>query len=71
MVLNASGDSQSSGPMITFFKPETDMAALHQRLEENGIIASLRMNRANQSYLRLAPHFYNTDQELRRVLDFL
>jgi selenocysteine lyase/cysteine desulfurase len=37
------------------------MAALFARLKEQGFICSLRENR-----LRIAPHFYNTEEEIER-----
>jgi selenocysteine lyase/cysteine desulfurase len=57
--------------MITFSKPNTDMRELHSVLERNNIVASLRGDRKNQSYIRLSPHFYNTEAELRRVMDLI
>ena len=47
------------------------MAALHQKLTDAGIITSLRADRAGQKYIRLSPHFYNTDAELQRTLELL
>ncbi len=63
-IANASG-------IVTFFKQETDSATLHQKLIEGNVVASLRADRAGQQYLRLSPHFYNTDAELERVLAML
>jgi selenocysteine lyase/cysteine desulfurase len=31
----------------------------------------LRADRTGQKYIRLSPHFYNTDAELERVLDLV
>jgi len=31
----------------------------------------LRSDRAGRKYLRLSPHFYNTDAELGRVLEMV
>lgn len=70
-VLNAHGPNETAGAMITFFKPGANMGELQARLEQNNIVASLRGDRQNQSYLRLSPHFYNTDAELRQALDLL
>jgi cysteine desulfurase / selenocysteine lyase len=70
-VLNGNGSPENAGPMVTFFKPSGDMRPLHSLLEESNVAASLRADRQNQSYIRLAPHFYNTDAELQRVLDLL
>ena len=47
------------------------MAACHQRLQQAHIVTSLRADRQGQRYLRLSPHFYNTDAELHRVLEQL
>jgi cysteine desulfurase / selenocysteine lyase len=70
-VLNGTADHSSAGPMVTFFKPGWEMTPLHQHLEKNGIVTSLRSDRQNQQFIRLAPHFYNTDDELKRVIDLL
>ena len=52
-------------------RPDTDLPALHQRLADAHIVTSLRTDRAGQRYLRLSPHFYNTDAELHRTLEML
>ena len=70
-VLLADAPQANAGGIISFFKPGTDMAALHQRLLENNLATSLRCDRAGQRYLRISPHFYNTDAELARLLDRL
>ena len=54
---------------VIFFSPDKDLAALHQKLSDAGIVASLRTDRKGQNYIRLSPHFYNTDAELQRVLE--
>jgi selenocysteine lyase/cysteine desulfurase len=35
------------------------------------MLTSLRANRAGQNFIRLSPHFYNTDAELDRFLKAL
>ena len=40
-------------------------------LQSKGIITSLRQNRAGLKFIRVSPHFYNTDDELHRFLDYL
>ena len=57
--------------IVTFYKPESDMPALHAKLTEAKVITSLRSNRAGQRYIRISPHFYNTDAELHRMLELL
>jgi cysteine desulfurase/selenocysteine lyase len=70
-VLNADVATTNASGIVTFFKPETDLPALHQKLLDANIVTSLRVDRKGQRYLRLSPHFYNTDAELYRVLELL
>lgn len=70
-VLYADAPPPSGSSIVTFHRPNTDMAAVHQRLEQANILTSLRTDRAGRHYLRLSPHFYNTDAELRRCLELL
>jgi selenocysteine lyase/cysteine desulfurase len=70
-VVNADAQPQNASAIVSFFKPEQDMAALHQTLTDNQIVTSLRTDRKNQRYIRLSPHFYNTDAEFERVLKLL
>jgi selenocysteine lyase/cysteine desulfurase len=70
-VLNPETGAENSGSIISFFHPGKDIPILHKKLVDAGIIASLRLDRAGKNYLRLSPHFYNTDDELHRVLELL
>jgi cysteine desulfurase/selenocysteine lyase len=70
-VLQAEPPPAHASGIITFHRPGLDMPALHQKLLAGGIVTSLRTDRAGQRYLRLSPHFYNTDAELHRLLSFL
>ena len=70
-VLQPAAPPENASGIVTFFRPDTDLAALHKKLEAANIITSLRNDRAGQNYLRLSPHFYNTDAELHRVLEML
>jgi selenocysteine lyase/cysteine desulfurase len=47
------------------------MAEWHRKLMEAQIHTSLREDRQGRRYVRLSPHFYNTDAELRRLLEAL
>ena len=68
-VLNAEAASENASGIVTFFKPDVDLPALHQKLLAANIVTSLRVDRKGQRYLRLSPHFYNTDAELQRVIE--
>jgi cysteine desulfurase/selenocysteine lyase len=70
-VLHAAPPPENASGILTFYKPDADMPSLHAKLSEAKIITSLRANRAGQRYIRLSPHFYNTDAELQRLLEFL
>ena len=70
-VLNAEVATKNASGIITFFKADTDLAALHQKLQANGVQTSLRTDRTGKQYIRVSPHFYNTDEELGKLLKFL
>ena len=63
---------ESASGIVTFFKPgDNRTPRLHQKLAAADIITSLRSDRAGQLYIRLSPHFYNTDAELHRLLEMV
>jgi cysteine desulfurase / selenocysteine lyase len=70
-VLNADAPPENASGIVTFFKPGADLVALHQKLLAANIVTSLRADRKGQRYLRLSPHFYNTDAELQRVVEMI
>jgi selenocysteine lyase/cysteine desulfurase len=71
VVLNAEPKAENASGITTFFTPGKDLAPLHKKLEEAGVIASLRTDRKGQNYIRISPHFYTTDAELQRVVELL
>ena len=70
-VLNAEAKIENASGIISFHQPGKDLAAMHQKLTDAGVVASLRADRRGQNYIRFSPHFYNTDAELQRTLDLL
>jgi len=70
-VLNAEAKPEYAGGITSAFIPGKDLTAVQQKLSEAGVVASLRVDRKGQNYLRFSPHFYNTDAELHRVLELL
>jgi selenocysteine lyase/cysteine desulfurase len=70
-VLQADAPPAHASSIISLYRADTDLAALHQKLITANIVTSLRADRTGQHYLRLSPHFYNTDAELERVLEHL
>jgi cysteine desulfurase/selenocysteine lyase len=57
--------------IITVSHPARDIASLFRRLAENRVICSHRQDRQGKQYLRFSPHFYNTEDEVDRVLEVL
>jgi cysteine desulfurase/selenocysteine lyase len=70
-VLQADAPPANASGIVTFHRAGVDLAALHQRWEDANIIASLRTDRSGRQYIRLSPHFYNTDAELERALEMV
>jgi cysteine desulfurase / selenocysteine lyase len=70
-ILNAGAKTENTSSIVSFFQPGKDFAALNQKLSGAGIVTSLRTDRKGQNYIRLSPHFYNTDVELQRMLELL
>jgi selenocysteine lyase/cysteine desulfurase len=70
-VFNADSTPETASGIVTFHKAGQDMVALSDKLAAANIVASLRTDRKKQHYIRLAPHFYNTDAELQKVLELL
>jgi len=70
-VLHAAAAPGNCGGIISFHRGEVDLEPLHQKLTAAGIVTSLRADRSGRKYIRLSPHFYNTDAELHRVLELL
>lgn len=68
-VLQAQMPPENTGGITTFAVPGADMAAFHGKLAAAGIVTSLRTSRDGRQWLRLSPHYYNTDAELHRVLE--
>src|SRR5262245_45040370 len=71
VVLQDDAPEINASSIVTFHRPETDMAVMYERLEAANVITSLRTDRARQRYIRLSPHFYNTDAELQQLLEVL
>lgn len=70
-VLHAEAAPPNASAIVSFHRPGQDPGSLQQKLLAGGIVTSLRSDRAGQKYIRLSPHFYNTQRELERVLELL
>jgi len=70
-VLNADTKSDNASGIVSFYQPGKDLPALHKKLADAGVVTSLRTDRAGKNYIRLSPHYYNTDAELQRMVELL
>jgi len=70
-VLGESNSPMHQSGIITAAHPTRDISSEHKRLLENGIVCSPRQDRQGNQYLRFSPHFYNTEDEIDRVLEVL
>jgi selenocysteine lyase/cysteine desulfurase len=70
-VLHPESPAETASGIVSFSRSGEDLAVLHQKLLDANIITSLRGDRSGQKYIRLSPHFYNTDTELQRVIELL
>ena len=70
-VLQANAPPQNASGIVSFHRPDTNLPALREKLMAEKMEISLRTDRGGQHYLRISPHFYNTDEELHRLLEKL
>src|SRR5258708_5028640 len=67
-VVQGDAPAEATSGIVSFHKPGEDLTSLHQKLTDANIITSLRADRAGQKFIRLSPHFYNSDSELQRTI---
>jgi selenocysteine lyase/cysteine desulfurase len=70
-VLQAGAPARHASGIVSFHRPEADVPALHKKLLAARIETSLRTDRGGRHYIRVSPHFYNTDGEILRLLESL
>jgi len=70
-LLHPAAPEANASAILSFYRPGADMPALQRKLMSAGVHVSLRADRAGQQYIRVSPHFYNTDAELHRLLENL
>jgi cysteine desulfurase / selenocysteine lyase len=70
-VVQADAPAQHASSIVSFHRAGADLPALREKLLAAGIEPSLRTDRAGQHYIRVSPHFYNTDAEIHRLLEHL
>jgi cysteine desulfurase/selenocysteine lyase len=64
-------EEKNRAGILTFRHPLIASDQLWETLKKNDIVVSLRFDRANRSWLRVSPHFYNTDGEIAKIAELL
>lgn len=62
------GNAASGSSIVSFRAEGANMARVAAALSRAGVEASLRDDAAGATFVRLSPHFYNTDGELARAV---
>ena len=57
--------------ILTFRHPRVSSDVLWEAAAKNDIVISLRFDRANRGWLRVSPHFYNTEAEITKIAELL
>jgi selenocysteine lyase/cysteine desulfurase len=70
-VLQAGAPPQNASGIVSFYRPGVDLPALREKLMAAHMETSLRTDRSGRHYIRVSPHFYNTDAEIHRLLENL
>jgi cysteine desulfurase/selenocysteine lyase len=68
--LSPTEEKNRSG-ILTFRHPRVSSERLAEALTKNDVVVSLRIDRANRSWLRVSPHFYNTAAEMQKIAEVL
>ncbi len=64
-------DGANASGITTFRHPEKSATALFAEMEKAGITCSLRHDPQGRDFLRISPHFYNTEAELDAAIALL
>lgn len=70
-VLQSDAGPENESGIVSFHRVGEDMGSIHAKLTDRGILTSLRADREGNKYIRLSPHFYNTREDLDRMVQAL
>ena len=68
--LSPTEEKNRSG-ILTFRHPQIAGERFFDALTKNDVVVSLRYDRANRGWLRISPHFYNTEAEMTKIAELL
>jgi selenocysteine lyase/cysteine desulfurase len=64
-------DASWKSAIVSLSHPDKDLEALYYALKNENIILSYRKNGEGTPFLRISPHFYNTVEEIDRVVELM
>jgi len=64
-------DEKNRCGILTFRHSRVPSEALWEAAMKEDTVISLRFDRANRSWLRVSPHFYNTEAEMQKIAELL
>ena len=64
-------EEKSRCGILTFRHPYIAGEAFLDAMTKSDIVVSLRYDRANRGWLRISPHFYNTEAEIQKIAELL
>ncbi len=64
-------EGQNRSGILTFRHPKVPSERLVEALAKNDIVISLRYDRADRGWVRVSPHFYNTEAEITKIAELL
>ena len=64
-------EEKNRSGILSFRHPRIASDRLWEALMKNDVVVSLRFDRADQSWLRVSPHFYNTNAEIEKIAELL
>ena len=64
-------EEKNRSGLVTFRHPKIRTDQFLDALSQNDIVVSLRFDRADRSWLRVSPHFYNTFEEIAKISEIL
>jgi selenocysteine lyase/cysteine desulfurase len=64
-------EEKNQSGILTFRHPGVASEDLWEALAKNDVVVSLRFDRANRTWLRVSPHFYNTTLEIMKIAELL
>lgn len=65
-IAGSRADARERSAIVVFRHPRLDIDACHRRLTDAGVVVGLR-----EGAIRASPHFYNTNDDVDRLLDAL